>query len=79
MPFVLLEDLKRPMPKRTVAIIASVRILRPLVKLCRYTFRGSRFLIRNAASAFRAIRLRIERQEKQLEMNVELKRLSNRR
>jgi len=48
MAFVLLEDLRRPMPKRARAVFRSFRLVRPLFTICRYTWRGSRFVIRQA-------------------------------
>ena len=48
MSFVLMEDLKPPLPKRRFAFIGSVRVFRPFLKLARFTYRGSRFLVRQA-------------------------------
>jgi len=48
MAFVLLEDLGRPLPKRSRAVFSSIRIIHPVFTIARYTYKGSRFLIRKA-------------------------------
>jgi hypothetical protein len=48
MSFVLMEDLRKPLPKRRFAFVHSIRIFRPLVKAARFAYRGSRFLLRRA-------------------------------
>lgn len=48
MSLVLMEDLRKPMPKRRFAFVHSVRIFRPVVKVARFAFRSSRFLLRRA-------------------------------
>ncbi|HEU4964867.1 MAG TPA: hypothetical protein VFV52_13565 [Bacilli bacterium] len=45
MSFIVLEDQKKPLPKRGTAVFRSIRIVKPLLKLARFTFRSSRFLI----------------------------------
>lgn len=47
MSFVLMEDLKRPITRR-VTVIASIRIFRPVMKIARFTFRSSRFLLQKS-------------------------------
>ncbi|MBL0388595.1 hypothetical protein JJB07_18480 [Tumebacillus sp. ITR2] len=52
MSLVLMEDLKRPLPRRRVTVIASFRIFRPVLKIARYTYRSSRFILRKTIWVF---------------------------
>lgn len=47
--FVLLEDLSRPLSKRRYTYIGSVRLMRPIWKFARFTYRAGRFVVRKAA------------------------------
>lgn len=53
MSLVLMEDLRKPMPKRRFAFVHSVRIFRPVVKAARFAFRSSRFLLHKAIWVFK--------------------------
>ncbi|MGZ4106483.1 MAG: hypothetical protein ACXVP5_07580 [Tumebacillaceae bacterium] len=48
MSFIVLEDLRKPLPKRRFTFITSIRIVRPLYQFARYTYRGSRFFVQKA-------------------------------
>ncbi|ASS75288.1 hypothetical protein CIG75_10010 [Tumebacillus algifaecis] len=54
MSLVLLEDLRKPLPKRRYAFVQSFRIFRPVVKATRFAYRGSRFLLRQAIAVIRS-------------------------
>lgn len=56
MSFIVLEDQRKPLPKRQVAVFASFRIVKPLLKMARFTFRGSRFLLQKAVWVVRGDR-----------------------
>jgi hypothetical protein len=56
MSFIVLEDLRKPMPKRRFTFITSIRIVRPLYHFARYTFRGSRFFVKKAIWVIRGDR-----------------------
>ncbi|PWK15598.1 hypothetical protein [Tumebacillus permanentifrigoris] len=51
MSLVLMEDLKRTSTRRTT-VIASIRIFRPVLKIARFTYRSSRFLIAKTVWVF---------------------------
>ena len=44
-----MEDLTRPLAKRRFTYIGSFRIVRPVWKFARFTYRASRFVARQAA------------------------------
>ncbi|MGB8957367.1 MAG: hypothetical protein WCC10_18485 [Tumebacillaceae bacterium] len=46
MAFVLMEDLSRPNSKRRFLYIGSFRLMRPIWKFARFTYRASRFVVR---------------------------------
>jgi hypothetical protein len=56
MSFIVLEDLRKPLPKRRFTFITSIRIVRPLYQFARYSYRGSRFLLRKAIWVIRGDR-----------------------
>lgn len=49
MAFVLMEDLSRPTSKRRFLYIGSLRLIRPIWKFARFTYRAGRFAVRKTA------------------------------
>ncbi|MFD2168604.1 hypothetical protein [Tumebacillus lipolyticus] len=56
MPLVLLEDMRKPMPKKSFALIGSVRIFRPLVKIARFAYQRSSALLQRGIERLQRIR-----------------------
>lgn len=73
MSFIVLEDLRKPLPKRRFTFITSIRIVRPLYQFARYSYRGSRFLLHKAIWVIRGDRPNQTSAQEVLSREVETK------